>query len=191
MANRGSDEFAQGMRNPDCLRERHVECSHLFGAAPGFFRTPLSSEHEVFLCTCECHVHCPVSGERRPLPGLVTATARAWRASCTCPGSQAGRGQWERLGYTPPAPGELFAAARRRQQSRREAFNAAKAHSAGKTREEVRERYVAELRARGEEPPRDPEDLDATVSAITGNFLPTIRLIGRRSVEAVRHFRRT
>lgn len=190
MASRGSDEFHQGSQTPACLRGGHVECPHGFGSVAGFYRTALTFGDEVVLCTCECHVPCPVSGKRRLLSGLVTVSARTWRDSCTCPGSEAVRAQWERLGYSPLDRGELFTEARRRQQAQREAFDAAKAHSAGKSREEVRELYVAELRARGEEPP-DSEALDAAVAAITGNLLPTVRLIGRYYVEAVRHFRRT
>jgi len=121
---------------------------------------------------------------------MVTVSARTWRDSCACPGSEAERAEWERLGFGPPDPGELFTEARRRQQARREAFNAVKAHTAGKSLEEIRERYVTELRARGEEPP-SPEALDATVAAMTGNLLPTVRLMGRHLVEVVRLFRQT
>ncbi|HEY6791493.1 MAG TPA: hypothetical protein VI365_29695 [Trebonia sp.] len=80
---------------------------------------------------------------------------------------------------------ERRAEARQRSQSRQEAFLAARSKVAGKSREEIRDLYIAELRARGQEIPSE-EALDANVAALTGNYLPTARIVGRAAVEAVK-----
>jgi hypothetical protein len=73
---------------------------------------------------------------------------------------------------------EYLAQARRRSQTRREAFDAAKAQAAGKTREQIRDLYAAELRSRRLEMPPG-EILDAEMDAITGDYRPGMRLMGR------------
>jgi hypothetical protein len=55
---------------------------------------------------------------------------------------------------------------------------AAKAKTADKNREQIRDLYKAELRARGLETPPD-EILDAEVDAITGDYRSIARLIGQ------------
>jgi hypothetical protein len=66
----------------------------------------------------------------------------------------------------------------RHSQARREAFDAAKAQAAGKTREQIRDLYMAELRARGLDMPPD-QTLDAEVDAIAGYYRPAMRLMGQ------------
>jgi hypothetical protein len=73
---------------------------------------------------------------------------------------------------------EYLAQSRRRFQARREAFDAAKAQAAGKNRQEIRDLYEAELRARVLEIPPE-EILDAEVDAITGDYRHVIGLMGR------------
>jgi hypothetical protein len=80
--------------------------------------------------------------------------------------------------------------ARQRQQARREAFNAAKAQAASKSHEQIKEIYLAEMRARDQEIPA-PEALNATVAAIGGNPLPSFLAVGRAAVDRVKFFRET
>jgi hypothetical protein len=77
---------------------------------------------------------------------------------------------------------------RRRSRARKEAFEAARARAAGKSRDEIREIYVAELTARCLAAP--PDDLlDAVVDHITGNPLPTIRLAAQSLAQLGRGMR--
>ena len=65
--------------------------------------------------------------------------------------------------------------ARRQSRARKEAFESARARAAGKSRDEIRGIYIAELNARGLKAPRE-DVLDAIVGRITGNPLPAARL---------------
>lgn len=71
-----------------------------------------------------------------------------------------------------------MAKSQRATQLRREAAKAVRARAAGKSREELKDLYTAELRSRGLKIPPE-EILDANIDAITGNYLPTFRLLGR------------
>jgi hypothetical protein len=62
-------------------------------------------------------------------------------------------------------------------QLRREAVQAARARAAGRSRDEIKDLYITELRARGLKSPPDAV-LDADVAAITGDYLPSARLLG-------------
>ena len=66
----------------------------------------------------------------------------------------------------------------RASQLRREAAEAVRARAAGKSREELKDLYIAELRSRGLNIPRE-QILDANIDAITGNYLPAFRLLGQ------------
>jgi hypothetical protein len=83
---------------------------------------------------------------------------------------------------------EHMARAERRSRSRKEAFDAARANAPGKSREEVRELYEAELHARGLEIPPE-EFLAAEVDAIAGDYRPLMRLMGRKAVNAAKGIR--
>jgi hypothetical protein len=72
--------------------------------------------------------------------------------------------------------------ARRRSRARQHAFRAARAGSAGKSEDEIRARYAAELRDRDVPLPHD-EVLDAIAAQIAGNPLPRIRLAGEGLVQ--------
>jgi hypothetical protein len=74
-----------------------------------------------------------------------------------------------------PEFSETWDDARRRSRARKEAFESARARAAGKSRDEIRGIYVAELNARGLKVPGD-DVLDATVERIAGNPLPAARL---------------
>jgi len=62
-------------------------------------------------------------------------------------------------------------------QARKDAFQAASRAAEGKSRDEIRDLYLAELRSRGLEPPSE-QFLEATVERIAGNPVPSVRLLG-------------
>lgn len=64
---------------------------------------------------------------------------------------------------------------RQTDQARRDAYHAVRSVAAGKSHDEIRELYLAELRARGLEPPSE-RGLDVTVEHIAGNPVPAARL---------------
>jgi hypothetical protein len=132
----------------------------------------LRFESGAVLCKCECHSSCPVTGPPSAIP------QRTWRESCTCPGAEQERQRRAAAGPEFPDFHEYLAQSRQRSQARREAFDAAKAKAAGKNREQIRDLYTAELRARGLKIPPD-EILDAEVDAISGDYRPIARLMGR------------
>ena len=164
-------EFGQASKSQACRRDAHSDCAHLAGVGGGFNPRRLRPEFGAGLCPCACHLHCPVatSGKR------LTVPLEAWRESCTCPGAEQVRRRLDDAGVEFPDFGEMWEDARRRSRSRKEAFESAGARAVGKTRDEIREIYVAELSARGlKVPGRDV--LDAVVERITGNPLPAARL---------------
>jgi hypothetical protein len=107
---------------------------------------------------------------------------KAWYTSCTCPGAEQERQHLDEAGIEVRDFSELREEARRRSKARRAAFEAARACAAGKSREEIREIYVAELRARDLKIPADPV-LDAAVERIKGNPLPAARVLGESLVQ--------
>jgi hypothetical protein len=171
MRNRWAYQFEQLHRSQLCACNEHDECSHLCGFGGGFIPWRLRFEFGAVLCKCECHSSCPVTGPQAAIP------ERTWRESCTCPGAEQVRQALGRRAEFPDFK-EYLAQSRRRTQTRREAFNAAKAQAAGKDRQEIRDLYAAELRARELEIPPD-DILDAEVDAITGDYRPVIGLVGR------------
>jgi len=188
MFKRHLDAIRETMRTPACLRGRHAECPHLFGFGGGFNLSRLRPELGAGLCACDCHASCPVTDDERMVSWLASAPARTWHDSCTCPGAEAERTAWEQAGVD--LTEDMWDIARKRQQARREAFNAAKAQAAGKSHEQIKEIYLAEMRARDQEIPA-PEALNATVAAIGGNPLPSFLAVGRAAVDRVKFFRET
>jgi hypothetical protein len=67
---------------------------------------------------------------------------------------------------------------RRKARARKEAFNAARVRAGGKNKDEIREIYTAELRARGLRTGGGPRT-DADVAWIAGNPLPMVLLEGK------------
>jgi hypothetical protein len=63
-------------------------------------------------------------------------------------------------------------------QLRREAVQAVRARAAGRSLDEIKELYKAELHGRGLKMPPEAV-LDADVAAITGDYLPSARLLGQ------------
>jgi hypothetical protein len=153
-----------------CSTEAHADCGHLASIGYGFWN---GGGPAPLLCQCVCHSACPLVGR---LPFVSRAT---WEAQCTCPGTELAAGrldqaernapdfsdferQWqERWEGSPRDPWQLRVA-------KREALEAARAAGAGRSRAQIREIYVAELRARGLRVPSDLM-LDATADAIARN----------------------
>jgi hypothetical protein len=184
MGNGHYDEFRQLHRTPSCAAGKHGDCPHEFGFGAGLnpFRRRL--EAGVGVCSCECHASCPVT----PADGRMTVTGPAWRESCSCPGAESERIRLNEAGIDFPDLGAMWAESRRRRQSRQEAIQAVRAQVAGKTPEEIRNLYIAELDSRGLAVPSE-EILDANVAAFTGNYASSARILGRLAIDAVRLFR--
>lgn len=172
MRNRWADEFERAHRTPACVRGAHDDCPHLYGFGGGLNPRRLRLEFGAGLCKCECHSSCPVTSRR------VTVQVQTWRQSCSCPGAAAERARQDEAGEEFPDFREEMAKSQRATQLRREAAEAVRARAAGKSREELKDLYTAELRSRGLKIPPE-EILDANIDAITGNYLPTFRLLGR------------
>ncbi len=188
MFKRHWDAISEALRTPACLRGRHAECAHLFGFGGGFNPITLRPELGASLCSCDCHASCPVTGDKRTASRLASTTGKKWHDSCTCPGAEAERARWEQAGVD--LTEDLWDLARQRQQARREAFTATKAQAAGKSHEQIKEIYLAELRARDQEIP-SPEALDAKVAAISGNHIPSFLIASRATVDLVKFLRGT
>ena len=146
-------EFGQVGKSRACTLGAHGDCTHFVIAGGGFNPQRLRLEFGAGLCPCACHSPCPVAARGKRL----TVPTEVWRESCTCPGAEH---------------------ARRRSRARKEAFESARARAAGKSRDEIRDIYVAELHARGLAAPGE-DLLEAVVDQITGNPLPAVRLAVR------------
>ena len=183
--------LGQVPKSPACTREAHDQCAHEAGFGGGFNPRRLRLEFGSGLCPCTCHSSCPVaaSGNR------LTVAPAAWRQSCTCPGAEEERRRLDEAGIEFPDFGQVREDARRRSRARTEAFQAARAQAAGKSREQVRDIYLAELDQRGMGTPRE-DVLDAIIDNILGNPAPAARLavqslaqVGKGLFELVRVFR--
>jgi hypothetical protein len=132
--------------SPACVEGMHEECGHWHGAGSAFSFRRLRREGFTILCRCDCHSSCPVTSEKN------TVADQAWRQSCTCPGAEAVRRMRDEFGILPFDFRDLrgmWAKSRNELRSRREAFKAAQASAAGQDREQLKDLYAAELRARG------------------------------------------
>jgi hypothetical protein len=179
MGNPWADANGRVLRTPACFRGVHGDCPHLMsGFGGGLNPRRLRLEFGGLLCKCDCHSACPVTSERN------SVNIRVWRESCACPGAQSERVRHGQAGVSFPDFDfdEEWARSRQRTRSRREAFQAALASAAGKTREEVTALYIAELRSRGLKIP-EGEALDANVDALTGNYVTSVRLMGRLAAD--------
>jgi hypothetical protein len=124
------------------------------------------------LCRCGCHSACALAG-RLPL-----VSRAIWVGLCTCPGTELAEARLaEAEREAPEFPDverlreERDKRARERQAervARREAWEATRTAAPGNSRAQIREIYVAELRARGLSAPSDLV-LDATADAIARN----------------------
>jgi hypothetical protein len=172
-----SAERGQVPRSLACARDGHGDCPHFAGMGGGGLNPRrLRLEFGTALCQCSCHRSCPVSGSRWFVPFKV------WRDSCTCPGADGARQRSAETGAEPPSFADVREQEQRRSTARKDAFEAVRRAAAGKSRDEIRELYVAELRSRGLEPPTEPF-LAATVEHLAGNPVPTARLVAHGVAE--------
>jgi hypothetical protein len=165
-------ESYQVPRTLACARDTHRECPHFVGMGGGLNPRQLRLEFGTLLCQCPCHDACPLGST-----GHGTAPFKVWRDSCTCPGADRARQRMAETGAEPPSFREMRERQHQNDRARREAFRAARRAAAGRSRAEIRELYLAELRARGLAPPSEPS-LAATVEHIAGNPIPAARLAG-------------
>jgi hypothetical protein len=165
-----SPEHDQVPQTMACAQDEHGECPHFLGLGGGWLKVLRLQFDDAGLCQCSCHSACPVGGTKRWFVPF-----KVWLSSCACPGAERVRQRFAEAGELPS-----FGTARERverdSKARREAFQVARRAAAGKSRDEIRELYVAELRSRGLEPPAEPF-LAATVDHIAGNPVPTARLV--------------
>jgi hypothetical protein len=167
-------DFTESLRTPACRGGPHQDCAHESGMGGGFNPRRLRPEFGVGLCPCDCHSGCPVT----LTANRMTVPMKTWHTSCTCPGAEQERQRLAAAGVEIRDFGEIREDAQRLARARREAYEATRARAAGKSREEVREMYLAERRARDLNVPSD-RVLDAAVERImTGNPLPTARIAG-------------
>lgn len=164
-------------RAPECAREVHDRCPHLFSIG-GFNLLRIRPQPGAIMCRCSCHSSCPVT----PASGQGRVSAKVWYSSCICPGADLTRQRMDEAGAEILDSDELWEKAKSDTQMRSEAFRAAHDGAAGRSREEVRDIYVAELRSRGLAMPSDSA-LDAAVESIMGNPLPSARLMGEGLIE--------
>ena len=150
-------------RSRACADETHQACGHVSAAIPG---ARPRREATILLCRCACHEACPLA--RRKLDGVPVTV---WRQRCTCPGAEQAR-------TTQRDPCELLPGfeefretlereAQQRSEASKDALQAARTAAPGKTRDEIRELFAAELRARGLKVPPD-RLLEVAVDMITG-----------------------
>lgn len=164
-------EFTESLRTRSCASGAHEDCAHLSGMGGGFNPRRLRLEAGAGLCPCSCHASCPVAVTSRRL----TVPVAVWRTSCTCPGAEQER-------QVVPDFDQIRADSRRRSADRRAAFEATRAQAGAKSRAELRDIYVAELRARGLTIPAD-RILDAVVERVAGNPIPAARIAGETLVQ--------
>ena len=177
----GSRQAGNGDRvryGQDCREGTHEECGHWQGI--GSVRNLRRPRRERFaiLCGCECHSSCLVTSEKN------TGGDLAWRQSCTCPGAEALRRILDEAAGLPFGVrdfAEKWAESRHEFNSRREAFKAAQASAAGRDREQLKDQYAAELRARGRKIPGDAA-LDAAVAAHMDSYPTGARFVRREVV---------
>jgi hypothetical protein len=149
-----------------CAGGEHQECGHVRVGMRGLLSAD-RLQSVIVLCECDCHASCPLV-DRAPVPLTV------WQQLCVCPGGERYR-VWKEDAKEPwPGAGEAWEQTRRktvlRTSARRQAFRAAQGAANGKTRAQVRDIYVAELRARDQETPPEPF-LEIDLDLLTGHRL--------------------
>jgi hypothetical protein len=147
-------------RSRACAGGAHADCGHVRVGARQLVSSPSRLKSLIFLCGCDCHAECAFAGHR-----YVPLTV--WQQVCDCPGGERHRAWAEDSDEPWPGAREVWDSQQRRSQenrdARRQAFRTAREAASGKTRDEVRDIFVAELLARGQEIPSEPllaADLD-------------------------------
>jgi hypothetical protein len=128
---------------PDCGSGRHGRCTHRNPTEQGFPRR-LRDGFKITLCGCDCHAECPLTGH-------ADASDREWEQACSCPGAQ--------------VPRNFYRARREGDQRLRTAADAVQAQAVGKTRPEIRQLVINELRT-GSGPLPSSDNLDFAVDHI-------------------------
>jgi len=128
---------------PDCGSGRHGRCTHRNPSEKGFPKR-LREGFKIALCGCDCHVACPLTGQ-------ADVSDREWEESCSCPGAQ--------------LPRDFYRTSRAGDQRLHAAAAAVQAESAGKTRTEIRQLLISELKA-GSGPLPSSDNLDFAVDHI-------------------------
>jgi hypothetical protein len=151
-------------RSRACAGDAHQACGHVSFASP-----PVPghrAESTIMLCRCSCHSACPLARRKE------TVTVTVWQRRCACPGAEHARTSQGDPAESLPGFEEYWGTykseSRQRSEARNEAFNAARGAASGKTRDEIRDLYIAELRARGLEIPSEPL-LAAAVDLLGGD----------------------
>jgi hypothetical protein len=151
-------------RSRACAGSEHQVCGHVCFAVPPVRRR----ESTIVLCRCSCHRACPLARRKAPVPVTI------WQMRCSCPGAEEARtSQGDPREALPTGDDywETYKSEQRlRSEARKEAFKATRAAVAGKTRDEIRDLYIAELAARGLEIPREPL-LEANIDMLCGDPL--------------------
>jgi hypothetical protein len=178
MGSRQAGNGERALQGQACLEGMHEECGHWRGS--GSARNPrrLRRERFAILCGCDCHSSCLVTNEKNTVGDL------AWRQSCTCPAAEAVRRMLDEAVILPFGVrdfAEKWAESRHEFKSRREAFKAAQASTAGQDREQLKDLYVAELRSRGRKIPGG-DALDAAIAAHMDSYPTGARFVGREVV---------
>jgi hypothetical protein len=178
MGSRQAGDGERALQGQACLEGMHEECGHWRGS--GSARNPrrLRRERFAILCGCDCHSSCLVTNEKNIVGDL------AWRQSCTCPAAVAVRRMLDEAVILPFGVrdfAEKWAESRHEFKSRREAFKAAQASTAGQDREQLKDLYVAELRSRGRKIPGG-DALDAAIAAHMDSYPTGARFVGREVV---------
>ena len=169
-----------------CAAGEHRDCGHVAIASRAHRGGRLQSV--IALCRCDCHEACSLTGwQHVPLT--------AWQELCECPGAAFQRTWKEDIDDPWPGAREQRERRQREAQERKEAhhhaFRAASEAARGKTRRQVRELYLAELRARGgaDQLPNDAV-LEAEVDAMMGHPLRGLARLAHAVLKLTRQDRR-
>jgi hypothetical protein len=172
MSNRWAGEFEREQRSPACESDSHRECPHGFARGGGFNPRRFRLEFGHVLCRCDCHQSCPLSGRR------AAVSPALWRDCCVCPGAAATQARMAGLGIEVPDFRADLAERRRKSELRRAAASQVRASAAGRSREQVRQLYLAALAERGLPAPAD-RVLEISLDALTGHYGSSVRELGR------------
>lgn len=150
-------------RSRACADDAHQVCGHVSAAIPGARQRP---ESTIILCRCSCHKACPLARRKEAVP--VTA----WQQRCACPGAEHARTTQGDPCESLPGFEEFWETyqreSRQRSEAHKDALKAARTAAPGKTRDEIRDLYIAELRVRGLEIPPEPL-LGAAIDLLSGD----------------------
>jgi hypothetical protein len=151
-------------RSRACAGQEHQSCGHV-GMGARRLASGGQLESIIVLCRCPCHAACPLA-DRMPVSLTV------WQQLCACPGAEKQRAWKEDPDEPWPGAKESWERTQRNSQERKEAYRqarqATRTDAGKKSRDEVRDLFIAELRARGQEIPPGPF-LEAHIDLLTGH----------------------